>query len=400
MEHFPLLLCSAQMRVPTGLLLLNLPAWSSGFALGSTGSSPSSHFVPLGVEWTHRPSPTVDITPWCSPFQDAVNNSAVPIDDNGWPLADSYTICFDYRPAAQDPEQFTLDVRGTYYFTFHGKAQISTYSAPPINLTVLNTTFDQESWTTSGFLFLGGEPAFGIGFENTMRNASAPVGSGITDLFILQPGYSAEWLHDGGGRAWMHSRAAHSRDGGIGGNKKTRLNDTTGPHHAAHRGAVVVGEAAIEPAYMYTLDALLALQYFNHTRVMEWSRGNYNPGPYIRGEFLEWSHRSLVSDSLWSWDGYVRPNAHGAPWETVVLIAQSTLKSVWLNIPVSSSGFSSQNTTSYVYQMALLFRDGNAVTGNVGVPSGTAIYLEHSNEGEIPTFAAFAHIPTSKTAHS
>jgi len=43
----------------------------------------------------------------------------------------------------------------------------------------------------------------------------------------------------------------------------------------------------------------------------------------------------------------------------------------------------SDPTTTYEYQLALLFRDGNEYTGGIGLKEGLHLYIEHSNEGEM-----------------
>lgn len=40
----------------------------------------------------------------------------------------------------------------------------------------------------------------------------------------------------------------------------------------------------------------------------------------------------------------------------------------------------SDETQTYVYQLALLLRDGNEFTGGVGLKPNLNIYVEHSNE--------------------
>ena len=64
----------------------------------------------------------------------------------------------------------------------------------------------------------------------------------------------------------------------------------------------------------------------------------------------------------------------------VVQVSQATGKGVWVNAPVSATVSWPANETSYVYEWATLLRDGNAATGNKGIPDGAPIYIEHSNE--------------------
>jgi hypothetical protein len=95
-----------------------------------------------------------------------------------------------------------------------------------------------------------------------------------------------------------------------------------------------------------------------------------------------------MTDALWL-PGYVRPKVFGAPWETVVLLTLESAgrQGVWINVPVEATGSNVTDDSSYVAQLAALLRDGNEWTGGVGVPAGTPIYVEHSNEVGMPGLA-------------
>jgi hypothetical protein len=64
----------------------------------------------------------------------------------------------------------------------------------------------------------------------------------------------------------------------------------------------------------------------------------------------------------------------------VIQTSQATKKGIWINAPVSATVSFPVNISSYVYNLALLMKNGNAYTDNQGVPSNVPIYLEHSNE--------------------
>jgi len=60
-------------------------------------------------------------------------------------------------------------------------------------------------------------------------------------------------------------------------------------------------------------------------------------------------------------------------------------KDIWINIPVSATGGCNgpDNTidkSSYLYQLALLLKNGNQFTANKGLNPDLKIYIEHSNE--------------------
>ena len=69
------------------------------------------------------------------------------------------------------------------------------------------------------------------------------------------------------------------------------------------------------------------------------------------------------------------------------MLANEVNKDIWINIPVSASGCMpypepncEQDTSSYIYQLALLLKNGNDYTGNKGLNDNLKIYIEHSNE--------------------
>jgi hypothetical protein len=55
------------------------------------------------------------------------------------------------------------------------------------------------------------------------------------------------------------------------------------------------------------------------------------------------------------------------------MLAQLTHKDLWLSIPVNASD-------DYVDQLARLFKNGNAATGDAGIPPEMHLYVEYSNE--------------------
>lgn len=68
----------------------------------------------------------------------------------------------------------------------------------------------------------------------------------------------------------------------------------------------------------------------------QWTFGWYVTAPFTTpaASALPWEDRALMTDAVWQ-PGYVRPRAFGAPWETVILLAQeSPPVGVWINVPV------------------------------------------------------------------
>ena len=94
---------------------------------------------------------------------------------------------------------------------------------------------------------------------------------------------------------------------------------------------------------------------------------------------------------------YDEPNmpTNSVPFEHVLLAANELESDVWLNVPATASSpsicrsdadgdhtacIAEDPKSTFEYQLALLFRDGNNYTGNVGLKPHLKIYVEHSNE--------------------
>lgn len=184
-------------------------------------------------------------------------------------------------------------------------------------------------------------------FEDTMQNNSATTGSGFRDLQVLMPGYSA-------------------------GAKATQL---------------------------FSDNWAAAMAPFDHHRWMgntgtnsyTWQCGGANAAGC---SVIRWEDRALPSYAFL--DHSFCKGCLGTPWEHVLLAANELGKDVWINVPVTASAptvcrtnaagdpngclDSGNPTHTYEYQLALLFKNGNNFTGNVGLKPELNIYIEHSNE--------------------
>jgi hypothetical protein len=172
-----------------------------------------------------------------------------------------------------------------------------------------------------------GAPALAeVIINNTRRSASSPLGSGFTNLVVMRPGAAGD------------------------------------------------ADMTLSP------ELLAAMQPFDHFRFMGITGTNTQPGYYgdAGHHYLDFSNRCLTTDALVP--NTLREGCWGIPWEMVIQAAQATGKGVWVNAPVTATVSWPANETSYVYEWATLMRDGNAATGNKGVPMDSPIYIEHSNE--------------------
>ena len=276
---------------------------------------------PLGVEFVGWPLPVVDVTPfalgpWLSPQTGAI----VATDADGWPLADAYSVFFDYKADANDAEaRVPRSIWGNYSISFDGAGTVLINPASP-GLFVSDTVFDEAAWRTTATLTLAqpnAVPGFALGVGASVRARGAAVGSGFARLRVVQP-----------------------------------------------------AGAGAPPGALLTPAAAAAVAPFHHTRVHEWSGTNTVPVAYPA--VVEWADRRLRTDALWGAALGGRPLAVGAPWETALEIAAEANTSLWVNVPVYASD-------DFVASLAALLARGNATLGLAGL-SCDYIYVEHGNE--------------------
>lgn len=70
------------------------------------------------------------------------------------------------------------------------------------------------------------------------------------------------------------------------------------------------------------------------------------------------------------------------------MLANLVNKDIWINTPITASGClpyptlikTESETSSYIYQLALLLKNGNNYTSNKGLVNNLKVYIEHSNE--------------------
>ena len=108
---------------------------------------------------------------------------------------------------------------------------------------------------------------------------------------------------------------------------------------------------------------------------------------------IRWEDRTLPSYAYV--DTKLCLGCHGMPWEHVLLAANEMNQDVWINVPVSASAPTVCRTkavaeggdphacldaaapeSTYEYQLALLFKNGNEFTNHVGLKPGLKIYVE------------------------
>ena len=276
----------------------------------------------------------VDLAKTLRTFEAIDGSGSAPTDSQGWPTSDARSVIFDHRPVfawappIDDPDAYQPDMSGTYKLTLTGNAQINIVDGNGV--TIENQVYDAATNMLRADLVLrAGSPALVyLSFTKTQRTPKSPLGSGFSMLRIIRPGYAA---------------------------------DTT---------------------QIFTDQLVAAYAPFGFIRFMGATGTNNETGFYgdAGNHALAWDDRPLPTDATQEANPALRKGKRGVAWEYVLLLANATSKDVWINLPVSATGSDPADQESYVYQLARLFRDGNAFTGDVGLKPGLRIYVEHSNE--------------------
>jgi len=229
-----------------------------------------------------------------------------------------------------------------------GRANIALAGGSGHGMQLGNSSYEKESNIMAQELVIAGgkypavENLLILNFTNTQQNSTAPIGSGFRYLEILKPGY----------------------------------------------GGTLQAPA---PAPIFSDNWARAMRMYDHHRYMAVTgTNNYNwrcAGDNAAGcSVIRWEDRQLPSyafqDPNWC------PGCLGMPWEYVLLAANELERDVWINVPVTASAptvcrtkptteggdprqcLDTDPTTTYEYQLAKLFRDGNNFTNNIGLKPG------------------------------
>lgn len=224
-------------------------------------------------------------------------------------------------------------MEGTFSVSFKGQATIDY----PANM---NLTYDAATNRTSGIWVNsahGSIQNFLIHFVNTRRTPTSPLNSGITDLKMMRP----------------------QSIGSTTPNPETTL------------------------FYQPLLDAI---QPFSTLRMMIGT--NYNVS-------TNWSDRTKPSYYTQYGPkvaGETGDEGHGQSWEYQIMLANASGKDLYITIPELATGTSPSDTTSYIYQLAKLLKDGGTDSHGVTYPGlnpNLKLYVEYSNEVWNTAFTQF-----------
>ncbi|NDC78093.1 MAG: hypothetical protein EBZ67_09525, partial [Chitinophagia bacterium] len=247
------------------------------------------------------------------------NDPEPPLDADYWPTTDARCLVW----AGLD----TRDNHGTYRLSFSGQATVATSAG---TLSVLG--YDAATNTTSGTLTItdAANADLYLTFTNTRRTPTSASGTGVTNVRLMRP--------------------------------------------------LSPGSAQSYPSTTYFTDAFLSqLAPFTTLRCLGWVAVNWNQDSL-------WTDRTLMRHArqspptggkAYGWEG------RGASYESLILLANTTRKDVWLTVPHKVDA-------DYMTRLAQLFRYGSdgvnpytsAQASPVFPPLDPALklYIEYSNE--------------------
>ncbi len=269
---------------------------------------------------------------WIAPS----GSSTVPgMDANGWPTGDGGYVFQESLNQGLGIDPLML---GNIAFSFNGKATVSLYGN--VNQNSLTYSYNAATNTTSGSFTTvdSGINASFIYFTNSHRDGTANGPGGITNLQMMRP---------------------------------------------------IAPGATTSYAPGTTFDTQLekSLSQFSLMRFQ-----------YVASQQVNWSDRTLPSffnqangNTTAPQMGNGQASSDGASWEYKIMLANETGRDLLISIPTLATGNSPSDTTSYIYNLALLIKYGSDQNGNPytsaqanpvhpGLNPNLHVYLELENE--------------------
>lgn len=246
-------------------------------------------------------------------------------DEFGWPTIDFKMVLMDNRPATEwvgvidDPAEYRVDMSGMYKCSFTGSATIGNFVGG--GWRIENMVYDSlANKTTFDLIVNPPGPNHGLvswKFINTKRSPTDTLGSGITDLKVIRPGY-------------------HNR-----------------------------------PDQLFTDEFMSTLTYgsFGTIRAMD-LMGLQWLDEVVYPDTMGWDSRKKASDAT-----YKRiPGRHGkAPWEHFIEICNLAKMDMWINIPISA-------TDNYVKNLAQLIYDSLDANLNVNIEIDNEVWVQNGHK--------------------
>jgi hypothetical protein len=317
---------------------LNIPSWGTNGTKGAIGThAPGAAAMGINIDAPLDYSENrtfADMIKTARSFMAGSNvngSTYATVDANGWPTQD-----FSFYVYAGIKNMY-----GTYTLSFNGKATVTVSCAVSGNVSL---SYDAASNTSTGTIVVTTAQDAGacmtLTFANTQATASSAINTGVTNVKLMRPN--------------------------------------------------ALGSSTSFPATTLFNTPLLALiSNFSTIRFMDWHSTNWN-------QQVNWSDRPLPSWATFNicsggtgvMPGNVACPAYGwqgigAPIEYAVMLANTTNKDMWINIPAGANN-------AYVTNEANLIKYGsdgvNPYTSTQSNPvypplnANLNVYVEYSNE--------------------
>lgn len=264
-----------------------------------------------GIGGIAKEFPNITLT--AGTWQSIANNgSNATTDSLGWPTEDFRVVFFDFRPfnawnsAPDDPGKYVTDMSGTYTMSFKGKANLTSWSDATIQF--LNQLYDSVTNTTTLNIFF-------------------PAGGGANKAIVGNYGFL------------MVNFNQTQFTAGTKGVKEIRLMRPGYTHKSPQ---------------LFNTEYINALSPFSTLRFMDFLRTNNIDSGYPKKQ--TWNNRQKANAPRYS---------KGAPWESIISIANLSGKDIWINIPVDAD-------SNYIVELAKLMK--------YTLRNDINIYIEYSNE--------------------
>lgn len=266
-----------------------------------------------------------NVTHWGQAFVDIVKSARntwekdksddpdVPMDENGWPMADcAYVMQESLRAGLMTDPMNT----GLILYSFKGRAEMR-ISGGNVRVGSLTAPVYDEATNTSSGSFIAesrDSNATFIGFRDTQRDPNRPeLGAGITDLKLMAP----------------------IVPGDVTGEDGSYTDD-------------VIFHPLFKEAYANF--TVLRVNLNNANQEKDWE--DRTKPTYFN------QNGGRKNDKKLNWTS-TDPVRNGPSWEHKIMLCNEIGKDLYINIPIMATGRSMEDTNSYVYQLANLIKYGS-----------------------------------------
>ncbi len=246
-------------------------------------------------------------------------------DEFGWPTIDFRMVLMDNRPTGEwfndidDPDVYRIDMSGLYKCSFSGSATFGSYVGG--GWQIENMLYDSIA-NKSTFDLIVSAPGSNHGVvswtvTNTKRSPTDSLGSGITNLKVIRPGY-----HD-------------------------------------------------RPNQLFTDQFISTLTHADFTTVRAMNlMGLQWLSDFVYPDTMSWATRKKATDATY---GNIPGKFGNAPWEHFIRLCNMVQMDMWINIPISASD-------NYIENLAQLIHDSLDVNLNVNIEIDNEVWVQNGHK--------------------